>query len=267
MSFSHASVVEAVHVSSRLRRISLRVDDPEALAIPSGGDCAVGVYFDPGSPGQGRTYSVRRTDGDRVDLDIALHTGGAGSAWAQTATTGDRVGLDHARAWYRPPPAAAWQVLVSDLAGLPATARIIEETPPAISTTVIVETVDHHDLDYLPAGPGVTLVASLGTGNGLAPSRLPELVRQADLPTPGYCWYAGEAAGSRQVRKYLRGRGWTRDHYDISGYWRFDSETWDAKFALVGDEIAGVYHRAIAAGRDDKVAAEEFDDALEQAGL
>ena len=267
MSFSSATVIETLQLSPRLRRISVRIDDPESLAIPAGGDCAVGVYFDPTTPEAGRTYSVRRHDGDRIDLDIVLHTGGRGSTWAQTATTGHRVGLDHARAWYRRPPGTAWQLLVTDLSGLPATARIVEEAPPAVATTVIVEAADHHDLDYLPARPGVTVIHSLGTGNGVTPSRLPDLVRQSDLPVPGYCWFAGEEAASREVRRYLRVHGWTIDQYDITGYWRLDSEAWDAKFALLGDEAVAVYQRAIDAGRGDKVASEEFDDALHRIGL
>lgn len=267
MSFSPASVIETVQLSPRLRRISLRVDEPESVALPVGGDCAVGVYFDPTTPEEGRTYSVRRHDGDLIDLDVVLHTGGRGSTWAQTVNAGDRVGLDHARAWYRRPPGTAWQLLVTDLSGLPATARILEETPPAVAITVVVEAADHHDLDYLPVRPGITVVPSLGTGNGFAPSRLAHLVRQVDLPAQGYCWFAGEAAVSREVRKYLRGRGWTIDQYDITGYWRFDSQTWDARFALVSGELAQVYERAIAAGKGHKVASQEFDEALERAGL
>jgi hypothetical protein len=69
------------------------------------------------------------------------------------------------------------------------------------------------------------------------------------------------------VRKYFRGLDWTIDELDITGYWRFDSETWDAKFALVEDDVLAVYERALADGKGDKVASEEFDDALERIGL
>lgn len=267
MNSSPASVIEVLQLSPRLHRVSLHVHDPESLAIPAGADCAVGVYFDQTSPNEGRTYSVRRHAGDRVDLDVALHSGGPGAAWAQTAGPGDRVRLDHARSWYRPTAGTARQLLISDLAGLPATARILEEAPLTIATTVIVEAADHHDLDYLPAHAGVTVIPSMGSGNGLAPSRLPELVRQVDLAAYGYCWFAGEAAAAREVRKYLRACGWTIDQYDITGYWRFGSETWDAKFALVGNDVLAVYQRAIADGKGDKVASEAFDDALERVGL
>ncbi|GAA2774944.1 siderophore-interacting protein [Mycolicibacterium pallens] len=267
MSFSPATVIETIPLSPWLRRVSLRIEDPGALALAPGADAAVGVYFDAQSPDEGRTYSVRRHDGDEIDLDVALHPGGPGSRWAQTATPGDRVGLNYARAWYRPPPETMWQLLVADLAGLPAAARIMAETPVAVATTVVVEVVDHRDLDYLPVRPGVTLVPTLGTGNGVVPSRLVDLVGQIDLPAEGYCWFAGEAGASRAVRKYLRGHGWTVDQYDVAGYWRMDSTDWDAKFAAVGDELFGIYQRAIADGKGDRVALEEFEDALEEAGL
>ncbi|WP_431234707.1 siderophore-interacting protein [Mycolicibacterium psychrotolerans] len=267
MSFTPATVVETLAPNPLLRRVRLRVDAPESLAVAPGPDCAVGVYFDAASPTNGRTYSVRRQAGDLIDLDILVHPGGPGSVWAQTAKLGDRVGLDHARAWYRPPPNTTWQLLVADLAGLPALARIMAEAPPALSTTVVVEVLDHDDLDYLPTRPGVTLIPSLGSGNGVAASRVAQLVSDLELPANGYCWFGGEAGASRDVRKHLRGRGWTIDQYDVMGYWRQDSAAWDARFALVGDDFLAMYRQAIADGKSDKAAAEEFDAALERIGL
>jgi NADPH-dependent ferric siderophore reductase len=292
MSFSYASVIETIQLTPRLRRITLRVDDPEALEVKPGGDSAVGVYFpiagpdgecippqvvdgpdgaryvDPSSGTQGRNYSVRHHDGDRIDLDFVLHSRGAGTTWASATGPGDRVGLDHARSWYRPEPTSDWQLLVTDLSGLPATARIISELPGGIPVTAIVEVAEREDLDYLPTHPDVTIVGSIGTGNGYAPSRLAQLVRELTLPAGrGYCWFAGEAAESRAVRKHFRGRGWTVGQLDITGYWRFDSETWDAKFALVEDDVVAVWERALADGKGEKVADEEFDEALERAGL
>jgi hypothetical protein len=83
----------------------------------------------------------------------------------------------------------------------------------------------------------------------------------------GYCWFAGEAAESRAVRKYLRSAGLTIDQLDVTGYWRFDSETWEAKFALVSDEVVAVWERAVADGKGERAADEEYDEALERAGL
>ncbi len=292
MSFSYATVIGTDQLSPRLRRITLRVDEPEVLAIPSAADAAVGIYFpvvspegertppafvtasdgtrhaDPGSAAHGRNYSVRHHDGDRIDIDVVLHSRGPGTAWAAAAGRGDRVGLDHARSWYRPEPTTQWQLLVTDLSGLPATARIVEELPHGAAVTVVVEVADLDDADYLPARPEVTAVISAGTGNGCSPSRLAHLVRELPLPARrGYCWFAGEAAQSRQVRKYFRELGWSMDQLDVTGYWRFGSEAWDAKYALVEDDVFAVYERALAAGKSDKAAFEDYDDALEQAGL
>lgn len=271
MGHSQASVIETKVLNPRLVRVTLRIHDPAALDVKQAGDSAVGVYFSdsgPDSDAEGRNYSVRSQRGDIIDLDVLLHERGLGTAWAQQARSGDRIGLDHARFWYRPEPSAEWQLLVTDLSGLPATARIIEELGAAVPVTVIAEIAERTDLDYLPAHPQVSVIPSVGTGNGYAPSRLSALVRELTLPGGrGYCWFAGEAAESRAVRKYLRGLGFDRDQYDITGYWRFDSETWDAKFAAVENDVLPVYERALADGKGDKVAFEEFEDALERVGL
>jgi NADPH-dependent ferric siderophore reductase len=292
MSFSYATVIETIQLTPRLRRIGLQVDDPELLGVKPGGDSAVGVYFpivgpdgertapptvtgadggryvDPESGSEGRNYTVRAHDGDRIDLDVILHARGPGTAWASSARPGDRVGLDHARSWHRPEPTSDWQLLVTDLSGLPAAARIISELPGGVPVTVVVEVADLEDLEYLPTHPDVTVVSSVGTGNGHAPSQLARLVRELTLPDGrGYCWFAAEAAESRAVRKYFRGNGWTVEQLDVTGYWRFDSETWDAKFALVQDDVVAVWERALADGKGERVADEEFDEALERAGL
>ncbi|RZT15963.1 NADPH-dependent ferric siderophore reductase [Mycobacterium sp. BK558] len=270
MSFSPASVVETAELSRRLRRIVLRVDDPPALGVRPGGDSAVGVYFcaDDHPDGEGRNYSVRHHDGALITLDVVLHADGPGTTWASSVTPGARVILDHARSWYRPPAGAQWQVLVSDMSGLPAAARIIEELPAGVPATLIVEVLAEDDLDYLPRHPAVTVIPRVGTGNGSTPSTLATAVKEFALPPDyGYCWFAGEAAESRAVRKYLRGLGWTADRYDITGYWREDSAAWDVRFAEVSDDLLPVYERALAEGKSDKLAFEEFDDACERIGL
>lgn len=266
MAFSWATVVDTSPLSPRLTRIVLQVDDPVALAVKEAGDSAVGVYFS--ESGEGRNYSVRRHTGDRITLDVVLHGSGPATTWATHTREGDRVGLDHARSWYRPEPSTQWELLITDLSGLPATARIIEQLPAGSAVTAIVEVADRSDLDYLPSHPDLAVEALVGSGNGVAPSRLAQSVRDFAMPSGrGYCWFAGEAAESRAVRKHLRGLGWATDQFDVTGYWRFDSEAWDAKFALVADDVVAVYTRALAEGKSDKVASEEFDEALERAGL
>ena len=280
MSFARATVTQTCALSPRLRRIVLDVPDLSALAVPSVADAAVGIYFPadgkrhtpdpPGSTTEGRNYSVRFHDveANRVTADVVLHAHGPGTDWARRVGHGDSVMLGHARSWYAPDPAADWQLLVADFAGLPALARIIDESSPQARLLVIVEVPDDTDLDYLPASSNVTLVPAVGTGNGRPDSRLAELVVQQELPSGiGYCWFAGEAYESRAVRKHLRANGWTSEQFDIVGYWRLDSEAWDRRFAAAGDELVAVYANALADGKSEKLASEEFDEALERAGL
>lgn len=264
MSFSLADVVAVGAPAPGFRRIRLQVDDPAALDIPPEPDAAVGVYF--GAGDQGRTYTVRHRAGDLIDIDVVVHTHGPGIDWARTTAPGDRVGLDHARSWYRPPADTAWQLVVCDLAGLPAAARILEVTE--IPSVVVVEVLDRDHLDLLPAGAGQTLIPSVGTGNGRRPSRLADMVGGLRLPDgPGHCWFGGEAGEARAVRKHLRALGWPLDRTDIMGYWRTDSEEWGLRYARMADELFAVYQKALAAGQDGKAAAEAFDEALERRGL
>jgi NADPH-dependent ferric siderophore reductase len=273
-------VAAVTDVGPRMRRLVFDVPQLAELNLPGGADEAVGVYFprEPGAPldseadtAEGRNYTVRRRGpgAHQLTCDAVVHQRGLASDWVRRARVGDRVGLDHARSWYRPPPTSAWQLLVADLSGLPALARILEDVPSGAEVSVIVEVAAAEDLDYLPARDDVALVSTVGTGNGHAPSRLAELVRAHAHPDgPGYCWFAGEAVASRNVRKHLRREyAWGADQYDVVGYWRFDSETWDRRYEAVSQEMESVYERALAAGLGEKLAAEEYDDALESVGL
>lgn len=219
----------------------------------------------------GRNYTVRAFDPARaaMTIDFVVHEGGVAAQWAVQATPGDKVEISRPRSWYQPSPDMRWQLLVADLAGLPALARILDERDPAVPAHVIVEVLDERDLAALPTAPGVTVEWSAGTGNGIAPSVLAARVRAHPLPPgTGYAWFAGEAGEARRVRKYLRTEhGWGRDRLDAVGYWRDDEERWTARYEQVQDEMIAVYQGALDAGRTEKEASELYDDALEQAGL
>ncbi|HLU54539.1 MAG TPA: siderophore-interacting protein [Pseudonocardia sp.] len=243
--------------------------------VPAGvPDEAVALWFrgpDPAADPIGRNYSVRSYDAARSELtiDFVVHDGGVAARWARGAAPGDEVELSRPRCWYRPAADARWHLLVADLTGLPALARILEERDPAVPAHVIVEVIDDRELALLPRVPGVTVTASTGTGNGVAPSVLAERVRGHALPPgPGYVWFAGEASEARAVRKFLRNdHGWSRDRLDVIGYWRVDAERWTARYQRMQDELIAVYQRALESGRDEKEATELYDDALERVGL
>ncbi|KQR96592.1 siderophore esterase [Williamsia sp. Leaf354] len=286
------AVVAISDPAPRIRRLVFDVPSLADLGLPGDGDDAVGIYFpepgkiappamecrdgvwayfDPDTAPHGRNYSIRTAGpGPRqITVDIVLHERGIASDFARSASIGDQVVLAHARSWYHPDPAAQWQLLVADLSGLPALARIIEEWPGDTEGIAIVEVADEADLAYLPSHPDVTLITSVGTGNGYAAGALANRIRSLEHPAGrGYCWFAAEASESRAVRKHLRrDHNWAREQYDIIGYWRFDSETWDEKFESMSDELVAVYSQALADGKGDKIASEEFDLALERVGL
>ncbi len=260
------SVVESGSVSPHFTRVVLDVPDTTRLNLPHGADTAVGIYFGGSHAAPGRTYTVRHDDRrkGRITVDILMHGDGIGTGWASHVSDGDKVILAHANSWYRPPGTTVWQLLVADMAGLPALARIIEEAP-RIPTIAIVEVVDQADLGYLPNRPDVQTVPLFGTANGALAARVAAYAR-AD--SAGYCWFAGEASEARLVRKYLRRElRWEMDQLDVMGYWRRHSADWDTQFARVGAELYSVYTAALGEGKSAKDAMEVFDEALEQAGL
>jgi NADPH-dependent ferric siderophore reductase len=292
MGFSFGRVVEKTELNPRLIRIVFAVDDLVQLEVPDVADAAVGLYFP--APGErkapamenrdgvwsyydiepmpeGRNYSVRNLNRSTgvMTIDFVVHDHGTATLWAQRAEIGEEVAMSYARSWYRPEPTTEWQLLVADLAGLPALARIIEELPANARATAIVEVCEDGDLAYLPKRDDVELIAKVGSGNGFGESRLGDAVEEfVHTEGRGYCWFAAEAKASRVARKHLRKEyGWKADQCDIIGYWRFDGEAWSRKFEEVGAELFSVYSTALAEGKSEKIASEEFDDALERAGL
>ena len=292
MGYSRAKVVETTILNPRLIRIRLDVPNLAGLALPELADEVVGIFFPAGgqdSPPdmecrdgiwgyydvdpmpEGRNYTVRGIEpGTNVmTVDFVVHDHGVATMWAQRAQVGDEVAMAHGRGWYCPEPSTDWQLLVADLAGLPALARIIEELPEGARATAIVEVVEESDLDYLPSREGVELISLVGSGNGYGDSRLDTAVEQFEHPEGrGYCWFAAEAKASRAVRNHLRRRfGWKTEQCDIIGYWRFDGEKWARKFSEQGAQALEVYTKALAEGKSPKVANEIYDEALERVGL
>ena len=228
-------------------------------------------YPDPDRQPPMRSYTVRSWDPaePRMVVDFVVHEGGVASTWAQAAGVGDELFVTEAMGWYRPPADATWQLLAADLTGLPALARAVEELPAGTRASAIVEVPTDDDVIRVPTAADVTWTWLVGSGNGHGPSRLPMAVAGfAESDGPGYVWFAAEASASRAVRKHLRhDRGWPTTRYCTLGYWRLDSERWDARYAEVGPGLESIYVDAVAAGATSDDALELYDEALERAGL
>ncbi len=206
-----AVVKRREQVSPHLVRITLSVPGFTSTGIP---DEWVGLVV----PGQFqvRYYTVRSLEGDDLVLDVVIHEVGLVTEWVVRADcVGSTVTITEPKGSFDPPPEAGWLLLVGDLTGLPAMARIAESTE--LPTRVWAEVPDELG-SYLPAGTDVTWLSPPDD----APSALAPVVEGLDWPAgEGYFWMAGESAQMRAIRKHLmRERRLPPTAYDVMGYWR-----------------------------------------------
>jgi len=166
-------------------------------------------------PGQFQTryYTVRSYDAAGIVVDVVIHDEGLVTQWAQTDCVGEVVGLSEPKGSFELPAEARWVVLVGDLTGLPAIARIGETV--GLPVTAYVETPDH------PLEGYTDLPITWVDAPGAEQSGLAELVRGLSWPEgTGYFWMAGESAQMRDIRKHVRhDLGMASTAYDVMGYW------------------------------------------------
>jgi NADPH-dependent ferric siderophore reductase len=217
------------------------------------------------------TYTVRRCDraAGEIDIDFVVHDGGTASAWAQRCRAGETITINKPRGLYAPPPDTRWQLLVTDAPGLPALHRILEQTPQDVQSRVFVEVAEPDHQQDLPYHPFATVTWLHGSGNGVAPSRLGEVLRSVPLPaTPGYLWVAGEQKVVRTIRRFVRQElKWPADRYELVGYWVADGEAWEARWDALPTEIRSAIEAGWDSGRDPEVVQDEYDAVLERFGL
>jgi NADPH-dependent ferric siderophore reductase len=210
-----ARVERRDELSPHLVRLTLTLDpavDPafESTGIP---DEWVGLVV----PGQfqSRYYTVRSYAAGTLVLDVVTHEVGLVTEWVvRDDCVGSDVTITEPKGSFDPPPGASWLMLVGDLTGLPAMARIAETT--GLPTRIWAEVADALP-GYLPDTADVSwLEAPAET------SRLAEVVESIEWPDgDGYFWMAGESAQMRAIRKYLmRDRKLPATAYDVMGYWR-----------------------------------------------
>ncbi len=205
-------------------------------------------------PGQYQTryYTVRSLVEGLLTLDVVVHEHGLVTQWAQTDCVGDRVGLGAAKGSFELPADAGWLVLVGDLTGLPAVARIAESVD-SVPVQIHLEVPDGPMPDYV-AMPATWYDAPSGT------STLAETVRAISWPPgPGYFWMAGESAQMRDIRRHVRhDLGWDTKHYDVMGYWSGSRGRQTRRV-----DPGPIYERGKALGRSDEQIWTDYDAARE----
>ena len=246
------------------------------LALPEITDDWTITYPDGAAEPAMRVYTIsdfRVVDGAaQIDLDVALHDVGIGSQWARTCRPGDEVGVLEPHGLYAAPAGVAWQLLVSDITGLPALARILRGLEPGQRVEAEVVLTDPADEIALPSPADVSVRWTIVERETDICDALTRAVTSRELPVDGeprYVWLAGEARSSRAVRRHLRRElAWPQSDFYTCGYWQIDAAKWDARYKEVADEVT----RAAAAvaerlGDDQGAYLDALDDIYDRAGL
>ncbi|MFD7549381.1 siderophore-interacting protein [Streptomyces sp. NPDC059816] len=265
MTIHRATVSRVQRLSDSMVRITLTGGDVPDFVSTGVGDEYVRLFFPHGPDRQDlslpvttdtgwetpegrptapmRTYTIRavRPEAAEIDIDFVIHDHGVAATWAAAAWPGDPLGLNAPTGLYDPPADLARQVLVCDLTGLPALARILEDTPESVVTRAVVEIPDDGARQPLPDHPRAKVTWTHG-GNGHGPSRLADLVTTA-LPehsdlTGTYIWVAGETTALRSVRKHLRKTlALPTDRFKVVGYWAPGADSWTERYEALPADV------------------------------
>lgn len=245
------------------------------LVLPEIDEATWTITYPDGAPElTHRVYTIsdhRVVDGDvQVDIDIALHEQGIGSDWARTCMVGSRVGLMEPRGLYAAPDGVPWQLLVADITGLPALARILRGLQPGQRADVVVVLTDADDEIPLPSAGDVAVRWQVVEHDADVSDALTAAVVDRELPEESrYVWLAGEARASRAVRRHLRRElGWPQSDFYTCGYWQVDAEKWNARYKEVADRVtAEAEHAQAVAGDDEGAYLDALEDIYDKAGL
>ncbi|MGH2943860.1 MAG: SIP domain-containing protein, partial [Solirubrobacteraceae bacterium] len=86
----------------------------------------------------------------------------------------------------------------------------------------------------------------------------------------GYYWMAGETRTVRAARRHLRHeRGIARrERYSLTGYWMVvGAERYLERYAEMSGELEAIWARSEVEGADVEEVMDEYEEALEDAGL
>ena len=244
------------------------------LVLPEIDDAWAFTYPDGAPELAHRVYTIsdhRIVEGQtQLDLDIALHDDGIGSDWARSCQPGDRVGLIEPHGLYAAPADVGWQLLVADITGVPAVARILRGLEAGQHAEVVIVLTDPADEIALPSAADVTVTWQVVAQDTDIADALAEAVTSRDLPDGDrYVWLAGEARASRAVRRHLRRElGWPQSDFYTCGYWQVDAEKWAARYDEVADVVTAKAEEAQQLVGDDEGAyLDALDDIYESVGL
>ena len=217
------TVVGAVDITPRMRRVSLVGETMDGFEYRPGQDLALSLPDDHGGVVR-RHYTIRRFDSPegRLEIDFVLHGASPATNWARRAALGDAITADGPRGRTSVRGPADWRLFAGDETALPGIAAMIERLPAgerAIAFIEVagpkeeqpIETAARLDLTWLHRD-GPPRAPSLGLMQALTTFQLPAGVGQACI--------IGETSTVRAQRQGLIARGFAKDRIAAEGYWR-----------------------------------------------
>ncbi|MBD9390628.1 siderophore-interacting protein [Agrobacterium sp. AGB01] len=208
-------------------RLALKPDEATPVTLP--------VLMESGKWGRpdgsqhcpNRPYTIRRWNADTCEMtiDLVTHKGGVAAEWAMRAKVGDVVGVCNPEGRFWIPKGSAWLLMLTDITGLPAVGRVLEELPAGFKAIVHVEIACEEDRQQVETRADVLM--SWHVCHGQRPDRagyteLPRIAGTIDkLPDgPGYIYIAGEAKAASACRAHFRDvLGFDKNRIDAIGYW------------------------------------------------
>jgi len=238
--FERVTVVGRKDLSPRLLRLTVRGECIRAMVVDQPGMSLRVVVPWPGAPleipewngnefllADGsrpalRTFTPLRPEGDRLDLEIVRHPGGAVSGWAERASPGEELTVSGPGAGYDFPVDATTLVVLGDETAIPAIRQLIGMAPTGLMLDVHVEVIDDSSKLDLEAGPNATVRWHV-TPDGETPGvQLVNRVRSLlEIDDTTCLWAAGEASAMQAIRTHLfTVLGLERSRATIRGYWK-----------------------------------------------
>ncbi|NPD17748.1 SIP domain-containing protein [Xinfangfangia sp. D13-10-4-6] len=172
------------------------------------------------SRGRSRPYTLRNIDrqAGTVTIDIVKHVGGIAAAWTSHARPGDGLLMGQPEGRFKIAPEIERVLIFSDITGVPAFARILEDLP---GTTPIVANIVMPSADDYKAIP--TLGGAHVCWNCTVSESESYLAVCAEKTTfrPGqdYVWIAAEARAVAHLKRLFKAKGAKAADLTAIGYW------------------------------------------------
>lgn len=166
-----------------------------------------------------RTFTPLRLAGNRMDVEIVRHAGGAISQWAEHVEPGAIAAVSGTGAGYWIDPEASSFLILGDETAIPAIRTVLASLPRDVSVEVVVEVLVSDAHVDLPAHPNAS-VRWVEQADRPGWELVRHVEQRASFKQTDRVWAAGEAAAMQGIRKHLKSVGVGRSSTHVRGYWK-----------------------------------------------